>query len=109
MEGPIEVLLNEYDIGNSYNNSLPRRRSHRSKISEIIIHPRYENHTYDFDIAILRLAEKIDLSPVEPVKQINEDNDMDTNCSSSTTRTTTRTTVGPSAHNHNRTVKVQII
>ncbi|ODM99292.1 Coagulation factor X, partial [Orchesella cincta] len=57
-----DVLLNEHDI--SLTNEIAGGTI-RAKVKSVIIHPKYNNVTFDFDAALIRLAEPVDFNPPE--------------------------------------------
>ncbi|CAG7827495.1 unnamed protein product, partial [Allacma fusca] len=62
-ESEMQVLLNEHDV--SKVNPLPSGRI-RAAVREIIIHPKYDKITYDYDIALLQLDTSIDFELQNP-------------------------------------------
>lgn len=62
--GEIRVVLGEHDLLNSFESKIPRRVV---RVSEIFKNPFYDSSTHNNDIALLKLAKKVNLYTYTPV------------------------------------------
>ncbi|CAL8070478.1 unnamed protein product [Orchesella dallaii] len=60
-----DVLLNEHDISQA--NEIAGGTI-RAKVEKVIIHPKYNNVTFHFDAALIRLSKPVDFNPPEVAK-----------------------------------------
>ena len=64
--GEIEIVMGIFDLKNDSGQNI--------RISKIIMHPDYDNYTYDSDIALLELSS---LAQYEPIQLISENNSLE--------------------------------
>lgn len=64
-----DVLLNEHDISQA---NEVEGGTIRAKVDKVVIHPNYDNATFNFDAALIRLAEPVELNQPHKERKDNQ-------------------------------------